>query len=212
LPPPSEAPLRCVVTIALNRCTELTGISRMHDSALSYDLSDRNRLRIALVSDTHGVLDDRVAALVQECDLTVHAGDVGDADVLTRLQASGADAIAVRGNNDTPQKWPVSHHEVLETMPDRGFVALPGGLLVVLHGHRFDPVAERHDKLRAEFGGARAIVYGHSHRQVCDKSADPWVINPGVAGHARTFGGPSCAILDTTATTWTITEHRFAQP
>ena len=82
-------------------------------------------------------------------------------------------------------------------------------LLVVVHGHRFDPVALRHDRLRAEFTGARVIVYGHSHRQVFDQSAQPWVINPGAAGQARTFGGPSCAILTASTRNWTITEHRF---
>jgi putative phosphoesterase len=184
----------------------------MHGSVSNYDLSRRDRLRIALVSDTHGVVDDRIAALVVQCDLAVHAGDVGDADVLTRLQAGGTETIAVRGNNDTPQKWPVAQRHVLEALPDRGLVALPGGLLVVLHGHRFDPVAQRHDRLRAAFGDARAIVYGHSHRQVSDRSARPWVINPGAAGRARTFGGPSCAILSVTSTAWEITEHRFAKP
>ena len=181
----------------------------MHDSASSYDLSHRDRLRIVLVSDTHGVLDDRIAALVAECDLAVHAGDVGNAEVLTRLQARGTEAIAVRGNNDTPQKWSVAQRHVLETLPDQGLVALPGGLLVVLHGHRFDPVAQRHDRLRAAFGGARAIVYGHSHRQVSDKSARPWVINPGAAGRARTFGGPSCAILSVTTKAWNLTEFGY---
>lgn len=181
----------------------------MQPSQARIDLSRRRRLRIALVSDTHGALDERIGALAADCDLAVHAGDVGDADVLTHLSAGGTETIAVRGNNDTPHQWPSADHHVLDTLPDQGIVALPGGLLVVLHGHHFDPVAERHDKLRAAFGDARAIVYGHSHRQVCDKTARPWVINPGAAGRVRTFGGPSCAILETTASSWTIAEHRF---
>ena len=174
-----------------------------------FDMSGHQRLRVALVSDTHGILDERVASLVDDCDLALHAGDIGDAGVLAQLQALTLRTIAVRGNNDTPQKWPRTQHEVLQTLPDQGFVALPGGLLVILHGHRFDPVAQRHDRLRAAFGDARAIVYGHSHRPVCDQSTHPWVINPGAAGQARTFGGPSCAILTASTRHWTVSKHRF---
>ncbi|MDH3452457.1 MAG: metallophosphatase family protein [Gammaproteobacteria bacterium] len=184
--------------------------NRQRDRQAHFDMTRHKRLSIALVSDTHGVLDERIAALVANCDLAVHAGDVGEAGVLSQLQSHGTETIAVRGNNDTPHQWPRAQHNVLETLPDQGFIALPGGLLVVLHGHRFDPVAQRHDRLRAAFGNARVIVYGHSHRQVCDKSAHPWVINPGVAGRARTFGGPSCAILQASANHWTIAKHRFA--
>ena len=183
----------------------------MSEAAIHYDLSQRARLRVALVSDTHGDLDARVAALVAGCDLAVHAGDVGDAGVLSALRANDTALVAVRGNNDTREKWPPAHHSLLRALPEQGLIALPGGLLVVLHGHRYDPVAQRHDKLRAAFGEARMIVYGHSHRRVFDRSLLPWVLNPGVAGRTRTFGGPSCAILTAGAADWEITEHRFAK-
>ncbi len=179
------------------------------ENAPHHDLSRQPKIRVALVSDTHGELDERIAALVSDCDLAVHAGDVGDANVLDGLQANGAAVVAVRGNNDTRAKWPRSQHAVLARLAEQASVSLPGGLLVVVHGHRFDPVARRHDKLRTTFREARLIVYGHSHRRVCDRSARPWVINPGVAGRARTFGGPSCAILLASHNAWEITEHRF---
>lgn len=190
----------------------MTSIKPGSPGEARFDLSRRARLRVALVSDTHGVLDDRIADIVAGCDLAVHAGDIGDAGVLERLQVNGTRAIAVRGNNDTPHQWPAAQRRVLEGLPERGLVALPGGLLVVLHGHHFHPVAERHGKLRTTFADARLIVYGHSHRQVCDRSARPWVVNPGVAGHARTFGGPACAVLSATARRWTVREHRFPLP
>ncbi|HEY5790682.1 MAG TPA: metallophosphoesterase family protein, partial [Gammaproteobacteria bacterium] len=67
---------------------------------------DGQSLRVALVSDTHGHLDPRVAAIVERCDLAVHAGDVGGMAVLAQLQPRLGRVIAVRGNNDTPREWP----------------------------------------------------------------------------------------------------------
>lgn len=44
-------------------------------------------MRIGLLSDTHGFLDDAVFAHFAECDEVWHAGDFGTSDVLDRLQA-----------------------------------------------------------------------------------------------------------------------------
>lgn len=35
-------------------------------------------MRIALIADTHGRLDTRIAEAVRGADVLVHAGDVGD--------------------------------------------------------------------------------------------------------------------------------------
>ena len=35
-----------------------------------------SQLRIGIVSDTHGHLDPRIAALIEDCDIAVHAGDI----------------------------------------------------------------------------------------------------------------------------------------
>lgn len=168
-------------------------------------------MRVAIVSDTHGVLDPRIAAIVQSSDYVVHAGDIGAASVLESLQPRRA-CIVVRGNNDVPAKWPSHEQGVLEQLPQEDRLMLPGGELVVTHGHRLGPVARRHERLRAAFPAARAIVYGHSHRLVMDLEHEPWVLNPGAAGRARTFGGPSCLVLRATDREWTVCEHRFAAP
>jgi hypothetical protein len=36
--------------------------------------------RVAILADTHGFLDPRVAEQVAECDLAIHAGDIGGAE------------------------------------------------------------------------------------------------------------------------------------
>lgn len=165
-------------------------------------------MRVLLVSDTHGALDARIEALAREADLVVHAGDVGSAEVLARLQSVCARVIAVRGNNDVSSKWAPAGQAVLRTLNDHAEVGLPGGALVAVHGDHF-PASRRHARLRAAFPAARAIVYGHSHRLVVDQDDYPWVLNPGAAGRARTFGGPSGLILRASATSWVVAPVRF---
>ena len=166
-------------------------------------------MRVLLLSDTHGQIDARIVALARECDVVVHAGDVGNADILDTLRASGATVIAIRGNNDVASKWPRTDRSELETLEDEARVDLPGGTLIAVHGDRHAP-ATRHARLRRDYPDARAVVYGHSHRIVVDDAATPWILNPGAAGRARTYGGPSCLMLDARAKIWRVEPYRFA--
>jgi putative phosphoesterase len=165
-------------------------------------------LRVAIVSDTHGVLDPRIAAIVAGCDIAVHGGDIGNAAVLAALKPRSGRVAAVLGNNDVPHKWPASDQHLLDALPSEVVEDLPGGRLVVVHGHR-TPARDRHSKLRRRYGDARAVVYGHSHRLAADRDAAPWVLNPGAAGRERTFGGPSCMVLCAGNDHWSLAVHRF---
>ena len=169
---------------------------------------DSKVIRIAILSDTHGQLDPRIAALVLGCDLAVHGGDIGDAGILARLQPRSGEVHAVRGNNDVPSKWPEAEHAVLSRLPEQVVLTLPGGRLVLIHGHQV-AASGRHERLRQQFPGARAIIYGHSHRLVADQEELPWVLNPGAAGRVRTYGGPSCMILTAGDRRWELATHRF---
>lgn len=168
--------------------------------------------RVCILSDTHGALDPRIAALAARCDLVVHGGDVGNAAVLHLLRGERDALVAVRGNNDLPTKWPAADVAVLAALPEQAELALPGGRLVIEHGHQVNPAARRHALLRQRHPAARAVVYGHSHRLVCDLVAAPWVLNPGAAGRSRTFGGPSCLLLHAGPRVWRVEPRRFAPP
>lgn len=154
-------------------------------------------MRIALIADTHGTLDPRIVEAVRGADVLVHAGDVGDGveDAMTPL----ADRVViVVGNNDPEDsRWPVS--QTLE---------LPGGQLVVIHGHQW-PAKTRHRKLRERFPEARAIVCGHSHRRVLETDTTPWLLNPGAAGRSRAYGGPGWLELIATRETWQVHAESF---
>jgi len=116
--------------------------------------------------------------------------------------------LAIRGNNDTPAKWPPAQRPDLAQLPETAQLDLPSGALIVVHGDRY-PAAVRHARLRAEYPQVRAIVYGHSHRLLIDDTALPWLLNPGAAGRTRTYGGASCLILIAAAEQWQIEVHRF---
>lgn len=174
------------------------------------DLADEDRVRFAIVSDTHGFLDPRVAEAVARHDCAVHAGDVGNAGVLEALRPLWGRVYAVRGNNDVPKKWPANERRILDSLPETVILALPGGLLAVVHGDRVGRPSERHRKLRKRFDNARAVVFGHSHHRCVDKSARPWVLNPGAAGRARAYGGPGLLTLTATRKRWMVRGLVFA--
>lgn len=173
------------------------------------DLSRLVQVRVAIVSDTHGFLDPRIAAAVADHDCAVHAGDVGGASVLGALEPRRGVVLAVRGNNDVAAKWPEPDRGLLDTLPGVAWLELPGGALAVVHGDRAGRPAVRHQRLRGRFPEARIVVFGHSHRRCVDKSARPWLVNPGAAGRARAYGGPGFLSLTASASAWRIRTRTF---
>lgn len=179
------------------------------DDARTLDLSTRTRVKVLVVSDTHSLVDPRVIARTKGKDLVVHGGDVGSASVLEALAGEGTQVVAVLGNNDVVEKWPAGDGERLSSLPRVWRVALPGGALVVEHGHEAGPLQGRHARLRKRYPDARAVVVGHSHLLVVDDEASPWVLNPGAAGWERTHGGPSFVELVATRSAWRASPTRL---
>lgn len=158
---------------------------------------------VAIVSDTHSHLDERIADIVRDCDYAIHAGDICGEDVIDSMQPKTGKVIAVSGNND-----PHCHESELPWVSE---LQLPGGKVSVEHGHFHGMHEPCHDSLRKAHGGSRMVVYGHTHKLTRDMSAMPWVVNPGAAGVVRNHGGPSCLILKATEQDWLVEEHRFTE-
>ena len=168
------------------------------------DLSDRDTVSVGLISDTHGTLDCRLLPLLADCDIVIHAGDLVDPAELRQIAPRSGHVIVVRGNNDTPAQWPKGTEALLDSLPEQAEIALPGGLLVIEHGHRVNPARTRHERLRRRHPEARAIVYGHTHRRVIDTDEAPWVLNPGAAGRQRAYGGPGLLRLVASRAEWRV--------
>ncbi|MDH5516423.1 MAG: metallophosphatase family protein [Gammaproteobacteria bacterium] len=175
------------------------------------DLSQHKSLRIAIISDTHSVLDQRIENIISQSDIAIHAGDICCGSVLEKMHPKLGHVFAVTGNNDHHSVWPSNQKDIVESLPDVAEIQLPGGLLVVEHGHTHGHHKPSHSSLRKTHPNARVIVYGHTHSQVCDKDELPWVINPGAAGATRTRGGPACLVLTVSdSQQWTVEALRFS--
>ena len=173
------------------------------------DHSSPRPTTVAIISDTHAVLDPRIAEVISQADIAVHAGDIGSAGVLSSMQPKTGRVIAVAGNNDQAIPWPVEQSKVFESIPEIAELELPGGCLAIEHGHRHGFKAPDHQSLRKAHPDVKLVIYGHTHQQIIDDSSTPWVANPGAAGATRTNGGPSYMLLTASEQDWTIESIRF---
>ncbi len=163
-------------------------------------------IKVAVVSDTHSYLAPEIIQIIKECDIAVHAGDICGTDILEAMQPKTGKVYAVTGNND-----PYCHLANTELPEVLSFEA-PGGIITVEHGHKHGAHQPDHDLMRKAHPNAKVIIYGHTHKKIIDKSAKPWIINPGAAGKTRTHGGPSCLVLSCSDDKeWVITKHRFTE-
>jgi putative phosphoesterase len=173
------------------------------------DFIEKSEITVGVLSDTHNQLNDIVINSFNNCDVIIHAGDIGDARVLGQLKTQADYVFSVRGNNDIEEKWPSHDLPTLAEIPDNLELSFDNKIIAVTHGHQFYKVQSRHDKLRDQFPHANIIIYGHSHHIVCDQQQTPWVINPGAGGYTRTFGGASCMILKYENQNWDIKQFRI---
>jgi putative phosphoesterase len=160
-------------------------------------------ISVAIISDTHAHLDERIANLITECDYAIHAGDICSEEILTAMQPKTGKIYAVAGNNDM--------YLNAGNIPNSLEIDLPGGKVAIEHGHEHGMHQPSHDSLRKSYPDAKVIVYGHTHKMLQDKDELPWVINPGAAGRTRTRGGPSCLVLTCSEPEWEVKEYRFSE-
>jgi len=173
------------------------------------DINNQKSITVAIISDTHCQLNPGILEVINQADIAVHAGDIGNASVLQQMRPKSGQVFAVTGNNDHPVMWPPDQAAQLANIPKTVQFKLPGGSIAVEHGDRHDMIKPDHASLRQAFPDARLIVYGHTHKMVIDDETQPWVVNPGAAGYTRTHGGSSCLLLTTCESDWTIEYLHF---
>ena len=167
-----------------------------------------SQLAIGFFSDSHGVTDPAVVEVMAKCDLAVHAGDIMAVAALADVRKHTR-TLAVAGNNDRYGLWDTGLEQVVEPLPDVVRLKLDSGTIAIEHGHRHGFHQPSHQKLVAAHPDVRAIVYGHTHKQVIDQSQTPWILNPGAAGHIRNGSGPKCLILHIDTEQWRVVAHNF---
>jgi putative phosphoesterase len=124
---------------------------------------------IGVISDTHGLLRPEAIEALQGSDYIIHAGDIGDPQILDKLAAI-APLTAVRGN--------VDHGAWAHKIPATNVLEIGEVSIFVLHDiQELD--------LKPEAAKFTAVVYGHSHVPKQELKNGVLYFNPGSAGPRR---------------------------
>jgi putative phosphoesterase len=132
--------------------------------------------RIGLLSDTHYYLDEAIFDYFEDCDEIWHAGDVGNAEILEKLE-NFKPLRAVYGNIDPKEvRWVAPEHQRFELEGFRVWMTHIGGA-----PPRYNP------QVRPELMNTTPDIFvcGHSHilRVMRDPKMNKMLyLNPGAAG------------------------------
>ncbi len=127
------------------------------------------QMRIGVISDTHGLLRPEAVAALSNSDRILHAGDVGNPEILDRLREL-APVTAIRGNVDR-EPW-------ANTLPVTEAIEVEGVSIYMIHDlARVD--------LKPEAAGFDIVIYGHSHQPKIEEKNGVLYFNPGSAGPQR---------------------------
>ena len=143
---------------------------------------------VGLISDTHGLLREEALSALQGSDLIIHAGDVGNAEIIEKLSAV-APVVAVRGNVDKGE-WAsgLPATALVEAGPVRIYV------LHNIHELGVDPAA----------AGFQVVIAGHSHKPSRVDRDGVTYLNPGSAGPRRFRLPITVARMDVGHSPWKI--------
>ena len=139
-------------------------------------------MKIGVISDTHGLLRPEVAIHFRGVDHIIHAGDIGNPQVIAGLAAI-APVTAIRGNVDTGN-WATAY-------PAETSATLAGRSFYILHNRKaldVDPEAQ----------GIDVVISGHSHQPGAEIIDDVLFLNPGSAGPQRFKLPVTVAVIEVT--------------
>ncbi len=126
-------------------------------------------LKVAVLSDTHGLLRPEVLSACTGVDTILHAGDVGDVAILEQLSRL-APVTAIRGNIDRDGPCAALPQSEIVLCGEVGFY-----LVHDLADIDISPVAAAID----------VVVSGHSHKPHLEYRGGVLYLNPGSAGPRR---------------------------
>ncbi len=132
-------------------------------------MSSQRTFTVGLISDTHGLLRPEAFEAMRGCDYIVHAGDIGDENILKEL-AWLAPVTAVRGNSDYGD-WSAQ-------LPESVVLEVGKVRLFVIH-------ASTEADIDYATAGCEVIVSGHTHIPEAAIEDGVLFVNPGSAGPWR---------------------------
>ena len=123
-------------------------------------------MKLAILSDTHGLLRPQVEEYLKTADAILHGGDINRQEIVDQLRQY-APLYIVRGNND--KEW-------AQSIPHDLPVTLGGVTFYMVHNKKEAP---------ADLAGADVVVFGHSHKYVQEERDGILWLNPGSCGPRR---------------------------
>ena len=140
-------------------------------------------MKILVVSDSHGKVDNLIQAVEQtHPDYVLHLGDCQRDLERLRQTFPMLPMEGVPGNCD----W--GSYDQKERLIESG-----GVRILMLHGHtrnvKSSPMAAMY---AAKECGAQVLLFGHTHRPMVDNDGALLVLNPGAAGDPLR---PTCGLL-----------------
>ena len=123
-------------------------------------------MKLAILSDTHGLLRPEVAEHLKAADAILHGGDINKQSIVDQLEQY-APLYVVRGNND--KEW-------AEQIPHDLTITLGGVTFYLVHNKKEVP---------ADLTGIDAVVFGHSHKYLLEERDGVLWLNPGSCGPRR---------------------------
>ena len=133
-------------------------------------------IRIGLISDTHGFLDESVEVHFKDCDEIWHAGDIGDLSLIEKLEAIKP-VRAVFGNID--------EKDIQVNYPEDLWLEVEGLTIWMTHIGGSPP--NYNPRVKKILADKRPDIFicGHSHilKIIRDKERELIYINPGAAGN-----------------------------
>lgn len=136
--------------------------------------------KIGLISDTHGLLREEAIESLKECDLIIHAGDVGKIEVLEELK-NILKVVAVKGNCDKDKS--------LKNLPFSQIININNTKVYVIHDIKTIDIDLKREDINI-------VIYGHSHKYDKYEKSGILYINPGGAGRKRFKLPTTIAILN----------------
>jgi len=141
-----------------------------------------HKIKVGVLSDTHGHLDRKILEYFQGVDHIIHGGDIGLPWLILQLEEI-APVTAVLGNNDADIDYKESE-----------MLTLGGRKFLILHEYDIDSPS---DKIRKRIirENPDVVIFGHTHKRFCQEMGKTLFFNPGYAGEPINHHERSVAIL-----------------
>lgn len=141
-------------------------------------------IQAGILSDTHlTAISPQFAEMAnrafKDCDVIFHAGDLVDTILLDIF--SGKTVHSVHGN--------MCNLSAQRALPESKVVELQGHKIAICHGA--GPRHNIEDRMWSRFSDADCIIFGHTHRPLCEKRGGILFINPGSFQCTSSFSSPA---------------------